>query len=56
MVIGCWLLGFGNEPTTDTDEKLIGEDLLQRGRSLVDHAVRLINGYIRYLTRAGDEG
>ena len=34
---------------TACDEHLIAPDLLEEGRSLVTHAVRLINGYIRYL-------
>jgi four helix bundle protein len=35
------------------DEDLISSDLLGRGRELVGHAVRLLNGYMNYLKRAG---
>lgn len=36
-----------------SDEELISGDLLSRGRDLVGHAVRLLNGYMNYLKRAG---
>jgi four helix bundle protein len=35
------------------DEGLIAADLLDRGRSQVDRAVKLLNGYMNYLKRAG---
>ena len=34
-----------------TDEKLLSEELLARGRELVGQAVRLLNGYMNYLKR-----
>ena len=34
------------------DEDLISEDLLARGRALVQHATRLLNGYMNYLKRS----
>ncbi|MHC1765415.1 MAG: four helix bundle protein [Verrucomicrobiia bacterium] len=34
------------------DEGLIDDDLLERGRDLVESALRLLNGYIRYLGKA----
>jgi four helix bundle protein len=34
------------------DEDLISSDLLNRGRELVGHAVKLLNGYMNYLKRA----
>ena len=37
---------------TGNDESLIPADLLGRGRELVDHAVKLLNGYMNYLKRA----
>jgi four helix bundle protein len=37
---------------TAHDEGLISADLLVRGRTLVNRAVRLLNGYMRYLKRA----
>lgn len=37
---------------TANDDGLISEDLLLRGRILVNHAVKLLNGYIVYLQRA----
>ena len=36
---------------TGNDESLISAELLGRGRELVDHAVRLLNGYMNYLKR-----
>jgi len=38
---------------TAADEELISPVLLPKGRSLVNNAVRLINGYMNYLKRAG---
>jgi four helix bundle protein len=37
---------------TGHDENLISAELLTRGRELVSHAVRLLNGYMNYLKRA----
>jgi four helix bundle protein len=37
---------------TGHDEQLISSELLARGRELVSHAVRLLNGYMGYLKRA----
>ena len=37
---------------TGNDESLIPADRLGRGRELVDHAVKLLNGYMNYLKRA----
>ncbi|MFN2623430.1 MAG: four helix bundle protein [Chthoniobacterales bacterium] len=34
---------------TANDEKLTSDELLVRGRELVERAIRLINGYMRYL-------
>src|SRR6266536_5163862 len=34
------------------DESLISAELLGRGRELVAHAVKLLNGYMNYLKRA----
>ena len=39
---------------TAHDEDMISLDLLREGRELVNHAAKLINGYMRYLKRAGD--
>jgi four helix bundle protein len=36
---------------TAVDEKLLSSELLVRGRELVGHAVRLLNGYMNYLKR-----
>src|SRR2546427_10983736 len=36
---------------TGRDEELLPEDLLVRGRDLVATAVKLLNGYMRYLKR-----
>ncbi len=30
---------------------LISDEMLRRGRELVGHAVRLLNGYMKYLKR-----
>jgi four helix bundle protein len=37
---------------TARDEGMIGEELLAKGRALVDEALRLLNGYLHYLQRA----
>ena len=37
---------------TACDEKLISEALLEQGRTLVNTAIKLTNGYITYLQRA----
>ena len=37
---------------TAADEGFAREELLSRGRELVGHAVRLINGYMNYLKRS----
>lgn len=37
---------------TAADEELISTILLEEGRALVSHAVKLTNGYITYLQRA----
>jgi four helix bundle protein len=47
----CWEIL--DHLVTASDEKLIGEELLARGRDLVGHSVRLLNGYMNYLKRAG---
>lgn len=39
---------------TAHDENLLSEALLVRGRDLVHHAVKLLNGYMNYLKRAGN--
>jgi four helix bundle protein len=36
---------------TASDEKILSNELLTRGRELVGHAVRLLNGYMNYLKR-----
>jgi hypothetical protein len=36
---------------TAADEKILSDELLVRGRELVGHAVRLLNGYMNYLKR-----
>jgi hypothetical protein len=38
---------------TAHDEGMIGVELLQSGRSKVDFTVKLPNGYMNYLKRAG---
>ncbi len=40
---------------TATDEELIPSEMLATGRELVNTAVKLINGYMSYLRRAGQE-
>src|ERR1044072_1847694 len=37
---------------TASDENLLSTEMLERGRSLVNQAVRLLNGYMTYLKRA----
>lgn len=37
---------------TAHDEELISDALLAQGRELVNHSVRLLNGYMNYLKRA----
>jgi len=37
---------------TGSDEGFISSEMLDRGRSLVDQAVKLLNGYLNYLKRA----
>jgi four helix bundle protein len=37
---------------TGSDENLLSTEMLERGRSLVNQAVRLLNGYMTYLKRA----
>ncbi len=39
---------------TAHDEDLISSGLLEKGRKLVDKSVKLVNGYMNYLKRAGD--
>jgi four helix bundle protein len=38
---------------TATDENLLPNDFLRRGRDLVTPAIRLLNGYMKYLKRTG---
>jgi hypothetical protein len=38
---------------TATDEELIPPEMLATGRDLVNTAVKLVNGYMNYLKRAG---
>jgi four helix bundle protein len=38
---------------TANDEELILPAMLEKGRTLVDDAVRLLNGYMNYLKRSG---
>jgi four helix bundle protein len=37
---------------TGNDEEFISAELLERGRTLVGHAIKLLNGYMNYLKRA----
>lgn len=37
---------------TANDENMISLELVQKGRELVDHAIKLINGYMNYLKKA----
>jgi hypothetical protein len=36
---------------TANDENMISSEILAKGRELVNHAVKLINGYMNYLKR-----
>jgi hypothetical protein len=38
---------------TAADEELIPSEMLSKGRSLVNTAVKVLNGYMNYLKRAG---
>jgi four helix bundle protein len=38
---------------TANDESLVSNELLQKGRELTGAAIRLLNGYMAYLKRAG---
>ena len=38
---------------TAQDEHLISNELLAKGKKLVNNAAKLINGYMNYLKRAG---
>src|SRR5467141_2377981 len=40
---------------TGNDEEFISAEFLDRGRALVDQAVKLLNGYMNYLKRAHSE-
>ena len=40
---------------TAKDEGLVSREILDDGRKLVDHAVKLLNGYMNYLKRASRE-
>ena len=40
---------------TANDENLISDDILSEGRKLVSTSVKLINGYMNYLKRAGEK-
>ena len=40
---------------TANDENLISADILSDGRNLVNTSVKLINGYMNYLKRAGEK-
>lgn len=46
----CWELL--DHLITANDEGLISEDIYARGRTLVDEAVKQINGYMNYLQKA----
>jgi len=37
---------------TGNDEEFISRDLLDHGRTLVNHSVKVLNGYMSYLKRA----
>lgn len=37
---------------TENDEKMISEEMLNEGRTLVNEAVKLLNGYMNYLKKA----
>ena len=36
---------------TANDENMISSEVLNKGRELVNHAVKLVNGYMNYLKR-----
>ena len=40
---------------TENDEEFISTELLNRGRTLVGQAVKLLNGYMNYLKRANGD-
>jgi four helix bundle protein len=40
---------------TAHDEGLISEEMLKKGRELVNTAVKLVNGYMNYLKKAGNK-
>ena len=40
---------------TANDEELISDELLAEGREIVNHAVKVTNGYISYLQRSAKE-
>jgi len=40
---------------TAYDEGFIPEEMLKKGRELVNTAVKLVNGYMNYLKRAGNK-
>lgn len=40
---------------TARDEHILSEDLLSRGRACINEAVKVLNGYIHYLQKAGDK-
>lgn len=40
---------------TANDEELISDELLTEGREIVNHAVKVTNGYISYLQRSAKE-
>ena len=37
---------------TAKDENMISAELLEKGRDLVNHSIKLINGYMKYLKKA----
>jgi four helix bundle protein len=41
-----------DHPITALDEGYISEQCLAEGRELINHSVRLLNGYVAYLTRS----
>jgi len=40
---------------TASDDALISQELVEKGRSLITSAIKLINGYMAYLKRAASE-
>ena len=40
---------------TAVDEDLLPTEILEQGRPLIEKAVRLLNGYMRYLKNAGNQ-